>query len=53
MDTVNCQLNLIIHWTLLVHRQEIELYALISIDLVSSIVEIIQIENKSALHTLT
>ncbi len=42
--------DLIGPWTLLVHGQEIEFYALTCIDPVSNLVEVQRIENKSAAH---
>lgn len=42
--------DLIGPWTLLVHGQEIEFYALTCIDPVSNLVEVQRIENKSATH---
>jgi transposase InsO family protein len=43
-------INLIRPWTLEVHGQEIKVYALTCIDLVSNLVELVRIENKSAAH---
>jgi hypothetical protein len=37
-------------WTILVHGAEIEFFALTCIETISNIVEVVQIENKSAAH---
>jgi hypothetical protein len=42
--------DLIGPWTLLVHGQGIEFWALTCINTISNLVEITQIENKSAAH---
>jgi hypothetical protein len=43
--------DLIGPWTLQVHGQEIEFWALTCIDTVSNLVEVVRIENKSAAAT--